>query len=207
MTNWCENQIIVMGDNKETTYLYEKIKELANKCGRPHLLLKNILKYADISSGDYHCYGEFEGICMLDSNKIRIDTYTAWFPMVKMWKAIVDKYTKNCKMLFYSTEPSVGIYETNDIDYEFFKMDYVVEWHPDLNNPFKDESLQNNEGYKMFSSEDFIECFRKEFNMPDADTDSLIDTITRYGDRLQEANDDAYLCVNKVKREKFLDIE
>ena len=207
MTNWCENQIIIMGDNKEIAYLYEKIQDLVSRCDNPHPLLKDILKQADISSGDYHCCGDFNEIHMLDDNKLRIDTYSAWFPMVKMWEAIMDKYTKDCKMLFYSTEPSVGIYETNDIDYEFFKKDYVVEWNPDLDCPFKDESLQNAEGYEAFASEEFIECFRKELNMPNADVDSLMDEITRYGERLQESNDDAYLYVNEIKREAFLDIE
>lgn len=78
-------------------------------------------EYLDENGEEIKCRGWIEDLEMDEDIVgdrsipcIRIQTETAWGPMVKLFKLILDKYYPEGRIVYSAVEPGCGVYETND---------------------------------------------------------------------------------------------
>lgn len=141
MPNWCYTNIrIVCSKEEQAKKIYEQLKEWENSdvalgtdfergwLGR-FLIQAGITTPENIDSCDVRCRGSIAYIG-IDDNVVVIDTETAWAPMLKMWKLIIDKFWKDDvdEILYVATEPGIGLYQSNDPYYDNM---YAI-WSDDL---------------------------------------------------------------------------
>lgn len=212
MPNWCSTDIIIDGPKEEILSLYDNLIEWENMEKGKELC--KFLEYAGFDKNKYRCRGEIISIdcdTWKNNSHIIISTETAWIPMIQMWRDIVDRYTKDCEVLFCAEEDGNEIYETNDVDYKFFTADYKVRINiTNSKYQFKSKELRdfNDYGECSFSTEEFLEYFKEEFNNPNADEKWIINKIKELDDILSEDDiDDQYIYVYEYAREAFLDID
>lgn len=123
MPNWCMNRITI---NHENVNELEKLNNLINEwtsknyCDNGFGLnwLGNIVGNSGIDSrdnGDFNvrCRGTIDYNEIID-NKLLIDTSTAWSPMIKMWKLILEKYLPDAELIYEAEECGCELYWTND---------------------------------------------------------------------------------------------
>lgn len=173
MPNWCSTHIEITGSSENIDLLYSKIDEWRSKT--KHGDLDQILELAGIDVEKYSCRGTLESclLCIVKEGDeyLVLDTETAWTPMIKMWRAIIEKYVPDVKLYWIAEEPGCEIYETNDVDYKRFDYDYVIDYSFSAeNSPFRSEKLKQyfnerlNEDFYYCNSAELIELFEEEFN-------------------------------------------
>ena len=130
MPNWCDTEInIYCKSKKDATEVFNTLSEWLNSdlykmtgfgqewLGR-FLIQAGITTYDEIDRCDISCRGRIYDLHQ-EEEIIEIGTETAWCPMLKMWKVIVDKHfsEKVENILYVSKEPGVGLFYTNDEDW------------------------------------------------------------------------------------------
>lgn len=151
MPNWCMNRINIFCENKEKLSKLEgliKSWTSHNYCEKDFGLdwLGNIVGNSGIDnreSGDFtvSCRGRLASMVNY-GNQLAIDTETAWKPMIKMWKLIVDKYLPEAKLTFTSDECGNDVYITND---ESLKNCYIIDSYGNIEYlEYDPESSENN---------------------------------------------------------------
>lgn len=125
MPNWCSTTIYFHGEKEEITELHNKIKEHTSKTFVPtdfgQTWLGNILygvgleDRIDAAENRIRCRGSityFDEIVDSDGEcSFRIDTETAWAPMICMWEETIKKLGyKSIGFSFQSEECGMGEY-------------------------------------------------------------------------------------------------
>ena len=129
MPSICFTRISIRhGDKGKLEALRDKIDEwtsenfIDNDCGESWL--GNVVAHSGIAryvkgefvaedGGKVECNGEINDLCLWD-DELSIGTWTAWTPMMKMWRLVCDKYLPGAKIIFSASEPDGGLYLTND---------------------------------------------------------------------------------------------
>ncbi len=133
MANDCYTRITInSGKIDEAVSLYNNILQwLDSPTPVAKWWLGNVVYHSGIDAIDrlgnfstYRCRGSviYHDIFVSDDNvEISIDTETAWVPMVKMWKAVCEKYlgyddkgNPNFEIVYSAEEPGCLLYWTND---------------------------------------------------------------------------------------------
>lgn len=171
MPNWCSTHIEIVGANEEIELLHSKISRWFGEVGNSNLF--DIAKKADINTNDCRCRGSLEQFDLFTSKDnekhIELDTETAWVPMIKMWRKIIEKYAPSAKIYWIAEESGCDLFQTNDIEYERFDWDYVLNYSLDSNNiPFSSNKLQeffskHPDDFLYYSADELIEKFKEEF--------------------------------------------
>lgn len=132
MPNWCESYITInCKDEKSAKHVHDSIESWAQKLSVESDFGKNWLGNLLVNAGVYHtkedvlapnnlnCRGRLEDLGLAD-NLVIIQTETAWVPMMKMWKEIVDKvFPEEVEEILYTaTEYNNDVFWTNDPDYK-----------------------------------------------------------------------------------------
>lgn len=212
MPNWCYTDIIIDGPDDEIISLYGEFTKWNDAPRRNELW--QFLAHAGLNQVNYRCRGIIDYMnCDMRKNNshIAIGTETAWIPMIQMWRDIVAKYSKNCKIFFRAEEPGQEIYMTNDTNYEYFSEDYRI--NINIVNPkyqFKNSILQdfNDYGEYSCSTGELLDSFRIEFDNPDANIEWVLNKTKELSDTLNEDdNDEQYIYINEYARDAFLDID
>lgn len=140
MPNWCTTTIVFHGDEKEIRDFHGKIKEWTSESLMPNdyekAWLGNILCGVGLKDRIYilganrlRCRGSIDyiGNVELDGDGdpcFRIDTETAWVPMIRMWEETIKKLEyKSIGFSFQSEEPGCNEYFMFD-PYEDFEWIY-----------------------------------------------------------------------------------
>lgn len=201
MSNTCITYLNIVGPNQEIIPLYNNLNKW-NDSG----ILRTLLDNAGFNHDNYKCCGEIIYILLKkegDNNSyIDINTETAWVPMIRMWKDIAAKYAPNSKVYWMAEEPGFDIFETNDIHYDRFEDDYVIDWCFE-ESPFKTEDLRNkfNSEIESYSEPEFIYMFEEEFGTKNPDV------IMRKLEELGNELEDGYLNIHKYDRDVFDDVD
>lgn len=158
MPNWCSTMICIQHED------VNKLKQLESRidewCENSSFesdfgkyWLGNVVigsKIGTVDEGkaiDLNCRGQIEWIeTSKTGNTLRIDTLTAWVPMLKMWKRLVDEYLPDAEIIYACEETGEGIFLTND---------------PVLVDTYAFESSEEEEKYEEMSINDCIECFER----------------------------------------------
>ena len=124
MPNWCYTNITISHhDETKVEDLYKKICEWSHKdfCenGFHDGWLGNIVGNSGIADplgkDAPRCRGTLNSI-YFEGGQISLSTETAWAPMLKMWRMLLDKYLPDAELIFTAEEPGCGLFETNDPD-------------------------------------------------------------------------------------------
>ena len=175
MPNWCSTSIYIKhNDTKKLEDLYNKINQWMRKDAMENGFrnwLGNIVLNAKIGTvdtdikTDLKCRG---GVVFLDfsdiTNEINIDTETAWSPMLKIWKKLIDKYLPDADIMFTATEPGCGIFITNDADLQ-------DKWLVDCWDSYEDWLK---ESYESMSKDNIIIKLKKGLKTDCEDIDDLL---------------------------------
>ena len=142
MPNWCYNQEVIAGPKEQVKPLYDNLCKWIHddvcKNGFSQGWLGNIVGHAGIEENNnpdnwkYHCRGEitdeFEYSEEDDKGIIRFATETAWGPFPETWYAVLKKWAPDAKYYYLCDEPNMAIYESNDINHQFFNEKFVVSY-------------------------------------------------------------------------------
>lgn len=169
MANMCENQIYIVGPVSEITTLFEKINECIGGDDYYEEFERICIEAGFSRINDdgkiestLPCTGAFlvdPQIIQVDeeTSEIYMETDTKWEPQSEMWLELLKKYAPNSKYYHLSIEPGCGIYETNDINRDYFDIDYIVDYYnisDELDEIF-DECIED--GLNYFSEDDYID--------------------------------------------------
>lgn len=126
MPNWCFTNITIIHHDKERLDGFERLLNLwtssnAMENGFGLDWLGNIVLNSEVGTvdtgkdTDLRCRGTVDSICN-DGDQIVIQTTTAWRPMMKMWKKVVDKYLPGAALIYSASEEGNAFFVTNDED-------------------------------------------------------------------------------------------
>lgn len=124
MPNWCLTRITINHESEEKLKELEKlINEWTSKDymknGFGLEWLGNIVGNSGVGTvdenqeTDLRCRGRLTYMEYFDG-QLTIDTVTAWSPMLKMWKKVLDKYLPDAELIYLAEEGGNGLYSTND---------------------------------------------------------------------------------------------
>ena len=127
MPNWCSTHILIISENKQKLKtLYDLLEIWTSKNymnnGFGVSWLGNIVLGSGIGTvatgneTDVECRGWLGYMSFTDDNTITLQTETAWYPKLNMWKLLCEKYLPNSKIIYDAVEEGMGVYCTNDPD-------------------------------------------------------------------------------------------
>ncbi|MFT0487195.1 hypothetical protein ACMSDP_23205 [Bacteroides thetaiotaomicron] len=112
-----------------------------------------------------------------DMASLKLTTETAWVACSELMDKIAEKY--DLQLFYYSEEPGCGIFETNDIEGQFYSFRYMV-----------DSEKEGIEYYDTF--EQVAEVIAKM-------TGIRLNNISEADDKLSAFNnDDTFLIINEI---------
>lgn len=112
-----------------------------------------------------------------DMASLKLTTETAWVACSELMDKIAEKY--DLQLFYYSEEPGCGIFETNDIEVQFYSFRYMV-----------DSEKEGIEYYDTF--EQVAEVIAKM-------TGIRLNNISEADDKLSAFNnDDTFLIINEI---------
>ena len=150
MPNWCFTDIIIHGPEAEIKNLYNKITEFTSHNAKENDFglkwLGNVVMNAGFLRSDedeengFACRGWLDYCKIESSNKLHIQTETAWGPTNKIWLALIKKYSPNCKFHYCAEEPGCCVYEIFEdetdtekfYDYDYYLDSYLHDREPNL---------------------------------------------------------------------------
>ena len=125
MPNWNKTKYVFIGSKEEI--------------GKLHRIIENILSDKTLKSGDFdnswlgfivrainensnkvYCRGYIEDLKLVNETTLKFTTWTAWTSCFELFE-LICKHLPSLKYYFVSTEPSNGIFQTNDKDGKYFK--------------------------------------------------------------------------------------
>lgn len=139
MPNWCFTDITFSGKEenlkKFATLIEDWISiEKNNANGFGNYWLGNIVVNSGLATYDdvlnmrtHKCRGEIIDINVQD-DLIQIFTDTAWIPMMKLWKGVIDKHNLDLDIVYIAEEVGAELYQTNDPEYKNkykFQLEYL----------------------------------------------------------------------------------
>lgn len=139
--------------------------------GFGHKWLGNIVLNSKIGtvdtdkSTDLRCRGSLIDNEVVD-DILYITTETAWEPMLKMWRKIVDKYIPEAEIIYTTEEPGMCLYATNDPNLE--GLYYIDVWDVD-----------GMESEYAAGEEDVVEVLREYLKSDKSDFDELLEDFKK----------------------------
>lgn len=138
MPNWCTTYYYVTGSKKEVMDLNKRMERLEKrktplvKNGFGNMWLGNLVKDLDGDWEKIYCRGEWM-YREYDKNEnvLTFTTETAWCEMDE-WRRFIESKYKTIKILYATEEPGMGIYQTNDLEGEFFSSRYILDYDEDI---------------------------------------------------------------------------
>ena len=194
MPNWCNTDYTLFGYKDDVNRLYQDLKNTVDidrtKESKPFTFLGNSYWLGYIKKNllpdvqeEFPARGEItwmeEYIDYHDNNmaSFKLTTETAWVVCSELMDKIAEKY--DLQLFYYSEEPGCGIFETNDMEGQFYSFRYMVDSEKD--------GIEYYESFEQVA--DAIE------NM----TGIRLNDISEAKDKLSAFNDDdTFLLINEI---------
>lgn len=194
MPNWCNTDYTLFGYKDDVNRLYQDLKNTVDidrtKESKPFTFLGNSYWLGYIKKSllpdvqeELPARGEItwmeEYIDYHDNNmaSFKLTTETAWVACSELMDKIAEKY--DLQLFYYSEEPGCGIFETNDMEGQFYSFRYMVDSEKD--------GIEYYESFEQVA--DAIE------NM----TGIRLNDISEAKDKLSAFNDDdTFLLINEI---------
>ena len=133
----CGAEYIIQGPLDEIDFMFESIKKWTEVDGKEYMYgetwLGRIIQGAGFSVSDYPNSGLMtrSEVILRDENVslLRIGTVSIGAPCVEMWKPIVHKWAPHCEIFYFTQQPAIHEFVTNDVNGVFFRDSYVLECH------------------------------------------------------------------------------
>ena len=133
MPNWCYTSYIVEGDPETIDSLENLMTELEDlpepyvKSDFGNTWLGCIVNKLGSDWNEVSCRGSWTNLCRLREDALSFDTETAWGPMEETIDLIREKFPGIENVWYYSEEPGMAYYATNDEAGKYWKERYVIE--------------------------------------------------------------------------------
>lgn len=199
MPNWVTTNYTFVGEKKEITDFHSKIVKWTSEKGLPNgfgkCWLGNVLNgagladFIDAKVNGIRCRGTVCGWTNpeehFDEVKFSITTSTAWAPMTKMWKSVIEKLNYSTIRISYISEGDSG---EDAVKYDPLGV-YPCDWYVDceLNPIMSVNDLRPSEAFAetFLSSEDFIKAVSFLLNVPEEELrclepDELVEKALSY---------------------------
>lgn len=133
MPNWCYTSYVITGNAEDVRDLYEKMCSLEEReqslveNGLGKTWLGNLVVLLGEDWKNIYCRGWWENLNKdCDDGALRFDVMSAWCEMTDVRRFICGKYP-SLEVYFVSEEPNMVIYETNDVNGEYFPEQLKIE--------------------------------------------------------------------------------
>lgn len=133
MPNWCYTSYAIEGQRKEVQSLYSLMNRLEKRKtslvdnGFGKTWLGNLVTSLGGDWNEIRCRGEWYNLTYdKTANVLRFSTETAWSPVFETFTFVREKYP-SLKIYFMATEEGMEIYETNDIEGNYFPERYYLD--------------------------------------------------------------------------------
>lgn len=131
MPNWCKTEYSLRGPEKDLKEIEKILNVMENnepkvKNGFGRMWLGEFVEWLGESWENIPCRGEIISFDRNDYGDLRIEQETAWSEQIFIRKLIEKKYP-DVKVFVLEEEEGMGIYRTNDVNRECYKMEYKLE--------------------------------------------------------------------------------
>lgn len=196
MPNWCYTEITINCKNAdEAMMLHDKIREwtsfnycynrfgerwLGNIVGNSGIDNKTDGKEVFIRCEDsefsVRCRGSLIHLeCPEGGKTLRIDTSTAWSPMLQMWEKICEKYLTEYEILYTADEPGMELFFTNDPNMDGL---YIINSDDD---EFTRDFLDGESYVNAIDEEDVKNILQDCLGSKEKDIDKLLKMFSKRG--------------------------
>ncbi len=190
MPNWCYTSYTFVGEEKELKELHDIMKGLEE---RSEPLVENgfgkswlgcLVEVLGKNWKDVWCRGDWNNL-ELSADTLKFTTETAWSAADEVMELICEKYP-SLSYYYYTEEPGMGIYQTNDDYGEYYPDRYYVDLCTD------DGCYQ--QGY-FTALDDAISWIGK---MTEQEFKSE-DEVNAYFDEISKNNSDVYCHIHEIE--------
>lgn len=189
MPNWCYTSYTFVGEEKELKELHDIMKGLEER-SEPSVIngfgkswLGCLVEALGKNWRDVWCRGDWNNL-ELSADTLKFTTETAWSAADEVMALICEKYP-SLGYYYYTEEPGMGIYQTND-DYGEY---YPDRYHVDLYTA--DGDYQQEYFITLDDAISWIgEMTEQEFKTED--------DVTAYFEKIRK-DDDAYCYINEIE--------
>ncbi len=133
MPNWCYTSYVIEGTKECIDSLdklmtdLEEVEEPEPKSDFGSTWLGCIVAKLGKNWKEVECRGSWTNLSRIRPDALAFDTETAWGPMIGTMDLIREKFPGIKNIWYYSEEPGVGFYETNDAEGKYWKERYILE--------------------------------------------------------------------------------
>lgn len=190
MPNWCYTSYTFVGDEEELKGLHDLMKGLEE---RSEPLVKNDFGKAWLGClvealgkkwQDFRCRGDWDNL-IFTGDILKFTTETAWSAADEVMTLICEKYP-SLGYYYYTEEPGMGIYETNDDCGEYYPERYYVDLCTDDGDCPQEYFTSLDDAIAWIGK-----MTEQEFKSEDE--------INAYFDEIQKDNDGAYCYIHEIE--------
>lgn len=190
MPNWCSTSYTFVGEEKELKELHEIMKGLEERSeplvenGFGKTWLGCLVEALGKKWQDVGCRGDWDNL-EFSGDILKFTTETAWCAANEVMALICEKYP-SLGYYYYTEEPGMGIYETNDEYGEYYPDRYYVDLCTN-DGAYLNEYFTNLDNAIACIGETVERKFKSE------------DEVHAYFDEIQKENDDAYCYIHEIE--------
>lgn len=190
MPNWCYTSYTFVGEEKELKELHnimiglEERNEPLVENGFGKSWLGCLVEALGKNWRDVWCRGDWNNL-ELSADTLKFTTETAWSAADEVMTLICEKYP-SLGYYYYTEEPGMGIYQTNDDYGEYYPDRYYVDLCTE-DGCYQQEYFTDLEDAISWIGKITEQEFKSE------------DDVTAYFDKIIEDNDDAYCFIHEIE--------
>lgn len=190
MPNWCYTSYTFVGEEKELKELHDLMKGLEE---RSEPLVENgfgtawlgcLVEALGKKCGEIWCRGDWDNL-EFSGDILKFTTETAWGAADEVMALICEKYP-SLGYYFYTEEPGMGIYQTNDDTGEYYPDRYYVDLCTG-DGDYRQEYFTTLDDAIAWIGKMSEREFKSE------------DEVNAYFDEIKNDNDDAYCYIHEIE--------
>ena len=152
MPNWCSTTYYVIGEKENLKDLKDTLDKIAFE-HKGTVWMGDLLKSRGIDpeKQGIYCRGWVEDYNYYEDSSNQLEMYIdyAWDEIPDMRYFIEEEF--KVKIYYYAEESGMGIYRSNDIEQQYFTMDYIID---------------SDDGIEYYSTDDAIDWVKDFFDIP-----------------------------------------
>lgn len=190
MPNWCSTSYTFVGEEKELKELHDLMKGLEE---RSEPLVKNgfgkswlgcLVEALGKKWQDVWCRGDWDNL-NFNGDVLKFTTETAWNAADEVMTLVCEKFP-SLGYYYYTEEPGMGIYETNDESGEYYPDRYYVDLCTD-DGAYQQEYFSDLDDAIVWIGKMTEQVFKSE------------DDVNAYFEKIQKENDDVYCYIHEIE--------
>ncbi len=190
MPNWCYTSYTFVGDEEELKELHGLMERLESmekplvENGFGTNWLGNIVESLGKSWEKVWCRGSWDNLLLSDGT-LKFTTETAWSAADEVMSLICEKYP-SLGYYYYTEEPGMGIYQTNDDCGEYYPERYYIDLCT-ADGDYQQEYFANLDDAIAWIGKMMEQDFKTK------------DEVHAYFNKIQKDNTDAYCYFNEIE--------